>query len=320
MILTIKEIKFTDEIDWDKLIKDSSTATLFQTKEWLLLWQKYFGGEISLLGIFDKEELIGIASFRKKENDITLLGIDSVLGGELVSDFGDIIIKQGREKEAWKAIIYRIKNQESRIKDLNFIRENSTSFRILKELGGKEKEVDTAPFVELPNTWDEYLASLDRHDRHEIKRKIRRLEEAKAFKICMEGNLTDIDDFFRLMSLSADKKEGFLTDEMKKFFQGIFETFWEKKTLNLCFMKLDGVNIASTLTFTFKNSVYLYNSGYDPAFNKLSPGLTLKAYLIKHAIEDGYKRFEFLRGGEKYKYSLGGKERKLYRFTFNQIS
>lgn len=189
-------------------------------------------------------------------------------------------------------------------------------------MGGKIEESDVSPYIELPNTWEEYLTSLDRHDRHELRRKIKRLEEEGAFKVChampagrQDGEPSDIDEFFRLMSLSNDQKRDFLTREMKSFFRDIFATFWPKKLMYLCFMKLDRVNIAASLLFDFRGEILLYNSGYDPAYGKLSPGFLLKAFLIRNAIEEKKKKFDFLRGSERYKYDLGGKEQKLYTLT-----
>ena len=190
------------------------------------------------------------------------------------------------------------------------------SFGILESLGGKAEEVDVAPFLNLPASWDEYLFQLGRHDRHELRRKIRRLEKAGAFKICHEGGVAEGDEFFRLMKISGEDKRSFLSPDMTRFFQDVISVFSPKKMLSLCFLKIKGENIAAVLSFVYRNDVLLYNSGFNPQFYKLAPGLILTAYLIKQSIENGIKRFDFLRGGERYKYNLGGKDRKLYKIIF----
>jgi hypothetical protein len=315
-MLSCREIKLEGE-DWDTLISQSSTASFFQTKKWLALWLKHFDGKSKIIGAFDKSDLIGIAPFHIKEGTISFLGTGAVLGKELVSDFGDIIAPFGREKEVWETVIKGIKNNESEIRNigLNFIREDSPSFKILKELGGKAEEVDVAPYIDLPGSWDDYLMTLGRHDRHELRRKMRKLESGNAFKICTEGNGRDIDEFLRLMSLSNDQKRDFLSEKMRIFFTDIAKHFGLYKILQLYFLKLNNINIAAVMTFKFKTELLLYNSGFDPEYSYLSPGLILKAFVIKQAIEGGLKKFDFLRGGEKYKYDLGGKERKLYKIN-----
>ena len=49
----------------------------------------------------------------------------------------------------------------------------------------------------------------------------------------------------------------------------------------------------------------LYNSGFRPEAAALSPGLILLAHIIRDAIERGQRRFDFLRGEERYKYDFG---------------
>ncbi len=319
-MLQIKEISLLENNDWDSLILKSSTASFFQTREWLSLWVKHFGSEeeVRIWEIRERGKIIGIVPLIVQENKISLLGTTPVLGGELVSDFGDIIAKTSFERTIWQAVFDKLKAQSSKLKaEFNFIRENSPSFEALKKLGGKAEKVDIAPYLDLPQSWDEYLLTLNRHDRHELRRKMRRIKEQKAFQICYQGNKADVERFFYLMELSSDRKRAFLKSEMKSFFRDIFEVFWPQKMSALCFLKLEEATIASALTFFYKDEVLLYNSGFDPKFARFSPGLVLKAFLIKHAIEQKKKRFDFLRGGEKYKYDLGAKERRLYRIIFN---
>jgi len=326
MRLNVKQMNLDDQIDWSGLIKNSSTATFFQRKEWLKLWVKHFSvqGEAKIFGIFNEEELIGISPLEIKVeikgNRINFLGVNPVLGKELVSDFGDFIIKTGREKEVWEAVLREIDNgtmgQWNNAKvELNFIREDSPSFKISQELGGKAEGIDIAPYIDLPKTWEDYLGGLERHDRHELRRKIRKIDEEGVKLIDYNGDSKDVEEFFRLMSMGSEQKRNFLSKEMRSFFSELIKTFYPGQ-LSLSFLENGAFKIAASLTFLFKDEVLLYNSGFDPQYSYLSPGLVLKAYLIRKSIEEGKKRFDFLRGGEKYKYDLGGKERKLYKVTF----
>ena len=67
------------------------------------------------------------------------------------------------------------------------------------------------------------------------------------------------------------------------------------------------------MCFDYNGIIYLYNSGYNPAYNYLSAGLLSKVLGIKDSIEKGRNKFDFLKGAEQYKYHLGGKEVPLYR-------
>lgn len=311
-MLSIKKISLNDDIVWNDLPEDSQTATFFQSQQWLVLWCKYFAKKPDILGVYNQDKLVGIAPLLIKKQKARLLGLPPVLGSELVSDYGDIIAYRGKEKAVWQTVIRHLQVNKTQM-ELNFIREDSVSLRILESLGGRAEEVDVAPLLNLPSTWDEYLSQLSRHNRHELRRKIRRLETAGAFKICHEGGVAEGDEFFRLMKISGEDKRSFLSPAMSRFFREAMSVFSAKKMLSICFLKIKGENIAAVLSFVYRNDVLLYNSGFNPQFYKLAPGLILTAYLIKQSIEKGRKRFDFLRGGERYKYDLGGEDRKLYK-------
>ncbi|MEJ2738520.1 MAG: GNAT family N-acetyltransferase, partial [Dehalococcoidia bacterium] len=91
----------------------------------------------------------------------------------------------------------------------------------------------------------------------------------------------------------------------------------EEKLLNINFMELDGVPVAATLCFDYRNCIYLYNSGYSPEYRWLSAGLISKALCIKEGISGGKERFDFLKGNEAYKYQLGGQQLPLYQCTIS---
>ncbi|MBI3955356.1 GNAT family N-acetyltransferase [Candidatus Gottesmanbacteria bacterium] len=316
-MIDLRDIKLQDVSNWDDLVRQSPTATFFQTKSWLEIWLKHFPVEHKIIGVYEREELIGMVPLNLANDKVNLLGITPVLNGELVSDFGDIIAKISYEKIVWQEILAKFKVQSSKFKiELDFIREDSPSYKVLKELGGQEEIQDEAPYLDLPKTWEEYLDSLDRHNRHELKRKMRKIENEDMKIVTSLCTFEDINELFRLMEISSEEKRRFLSKEMKAYFQDLITSSFNNKTAELMFMQKDHLNIAVTLSFIYQNDVLLYNSGFDPEYGYLSAGLILKAHLIKRAIEQNMKRFDFLRGNERYKYDLGGKKRKLYKITF----
>jgi CelD/BcsL family acetyltransferase involved in cellulose biosynthesis len=69
---------------------------------------------------------------------------------------------------------------------------------------------------------------------------------------------------------------------------------------------------AMIMGFDYNQAMYLYNSAYDPQFNSLSVGLLSKVLCIRESIALGRKKWDFLKGAEKYKYQLGGSEIRLH--------
>lgn len=332
-MLTFKFTNNIDELkdDWDNLLVDSQTATVFQTPEYVSAWCDSFikdKNEIFLVAVYEegvgdegnKGNLIGLAPFRKIGTKITFLGTDKVgEKGDLVTDFGDIVAKNGREKEIWQAIISEFKKQGVEHAEFDYLREFSLSFNILNGLGFNSSQMmdngvpDVSPFLDIPKTYEEYLSLLTRKDRHELKRKQRRLDEMGFEIIVSQNPAEDIMEFIRLHKLSTDDKNKFMTDEMSSYFQKAIGNLSDKKCVDILFMVINGVKVSSTLSFLCHNQYWLYNSGFDRNFEYQAVGFLLKAYTIKHAIEMGCNKYSFLRGNERYKYDLGARDERLYK-------
>ena len=99
---------------------------------------------------------------------------------------------------------------------------------------------------------------------------------------------------------------------MEGFFRAVANAMAEQGLLRLNVLELEKSTVAATMCFDYRDTVYLYNSGYEPDYGGLSVGVISKALCIKDGIERKKKRFDFLKGGEAYKLHLGGSELPLY--------
>jgi CelD/BcsL family acetyltransferase involved in cellulose biosynthesis len=59
--------------------------------------------------------------------------------------------------------------------------------------------------------------------------------------------------------------------------------------------------------------LYLYLQGFDPACEKLSPGLVLLGAVAEQAIAEGFGVLDFLRGQERYKRFWGAVDQPAFR-------
>jgi CelD/BcsL family acetyltransferase involved in cellulose biosynthesis len=274
--------------------------TFFQTPEWMSLWVKHFG----------KESIQIDANYFLKEGDgFSLAPTSFVLNHQQVADFADFV---GGEEIIRKVI------QEVNPIEINFLREDSQNLAILKEMGAKVEDQDVSPYIVLPTSFDEYLAKLSRKDRHEINRKLRRFSASGATFERFDGSEAQVARFFELMEFDEEKKE-FLTAPMKEFFKDILMTLYPLKKASILFIKHEAKLVAGIILFYFNDEVLLYNSGFDPEYFYLSPGVVVVSQAIKDSIEKEKKVFDFLRGNERYKYDLGGADRKLLRVTLNRV-
>jgi CelD/BcsL family acetyltransferase involved in cellulose biosynthesis len=178
------------------------------------------------------------------------------------------------------------------------------------------------PVIELARDWETYLAGLEKKQRHELRRKMRRaaeLPQGATWRIVETGESVDhtMDVFLRLMALD-ERKATFLTpvmrDQIKRSALAADANGW----LQLALLDIGGRTAAGYLNFDYGGRLWVYNSFVDPEFSTLSPGWVLLGHVIRWAIENGRREVDFLRGGEQYKYQLGGRERYVCRTTIER--
>jgi CelD/BcsL family acetyltransferase involved in cellulose biosynthesis len=171
---------------------------------------------------------------------------------------------------------------------------------------------DVCPVVHLPNDFLDYIAGLDKKNRHELRRKLRKAKgKAEWYIVGPEHDLNaELATFLDLMASSSPDKAEFLQDDQnRQFFEVIVPKVAAKGWLQLAILTVAGTPSAAYLNFDYDNRILVYNSGYNPdAHSSLSPGIVLVGRLIEHAIASKREEFDFLQGDEAYKYYLGGQD------------
>ena len=307
------------EDQWAEFLPSCVTNTIFVTPWWQRVWWNHFGdgAELQILTVRDGDRLLGIAPMRLRE------GVLSFLGDTDLFDYHDFLVARGTEEAFYEALCDHLLHLNWRSMHLDSLPEGSPTLRYLPSLAERKgmsvevSEEDTAPVAYLPTSWDGYLAALTKRHRHELRRKLRRLDNADHARqyICDDPETVArcMGDFFRLLKLSSPDKAAFLTAEREAFFLDVASELASRRQFKLYFLEVNEKRVASCICFDYGDSYLLYNSGYDPDYASLSVGLLNKALCIREAIEQGRQRFEFLRGTERYKYDLGGKDRVVYQ-------
>ncbi len=326
MSLQVQQEDFeTLEAPWNDLLAAVPYPSVFLTPVWQRTWWRHLGGgELHLLSIRKGDKVVGIAPLVRQNGHLGLLG------GKDVVDYRDLVLEPGLEAPALAALLDYLARQDWRELELASLPEGSRALELLpglakaRGLAVEQTLEDVCPRIELPTTWEDYLASLSKKDRHELRRKLRRLygaSEVKHYVVRdLEGIAQGMDDFFRLLRDSREDKAEFLTPHREAFMRAMAIALAQEGHLYLFFMEVSRVKVAATVCFFYAGQLSLYNSGYDPAYSSLSVGLLLKALCIREAIERGAAVFDFLRGAEAYKYDLGGVDRRLWQLTISRSS
>lgn len=313
--------------EWNPLLHHSVSDTIFLTWEWQSTWWEHLGeGELYLVAVRDGSQLSGIAPLYLTTSDDGLNEL-SIVGCRDVSDYLDLIAASGQEEKVYSALLDWLGSNEAPAwdqADLCNIPAASPTHSLLADMAAAQgyqvqTEVeDVCPIIPLPSTWDEYLSSLDGKQRHEIRRKIRKAEGSEQvnwYVVDEERDLAaEMGAFIELHQKSAVDKHQFMDAQMKGFFHAVAQVLHEAGWLQLAFIEINGDKAATMLNFDYRDSILVYNSGFDPQkYAWLSPGIVILAYCIQRAIELGRAKFDFMRGDEEYKLRFGGQPTEVYR-------
>jgi CelD/BcsL family acetyltransferase involved in cellulose biosynthesis len=304
---------------WAGLPDNMKRGGLFALPGWHKAWWQAFGSGYSLfLGVVRKDNaIIGIAPLKLKGKKA------SFICKSRVCDYLDFIISPGQETDFYDSLLNELIKKGFSQLELETLRPESSVLTSLVGIADRRgyhvscHQCGVSLELELPKTWGSYLSGLASKQRHEVRRKMRRLEEIGAinFRVYRDGKeaLSHLDLFIRMFRQSRHDKARFMTDRMRSFFELLARTMADDGHLRLGFLELDSLPVASVAYFDYNNNIYLYNSGYDPVYRELSVGLISKVLCIKDSIEQKKDKFDFLRGAEVYKYRLGGTEIPLHK-------
>jgi hypothetical protein len=335
--------------EWDTLLSNAQSNVVFLTRQWQQTWWQHFGATancqlfllilrneggtlVGVAPIFVAHEALPPAKEYKRgelrpEGEGAQLRIVQLVGGKDVADYLDIIAEPANMEAVWSAVLTFLagKKDEWDAIDFHSLPEWSPSREILARLGpecGLQFEVfpeDVCPVIELPGDWNSYLMSLRKKDRHELRRKVRKLEgrdDVRWYLVASNDSdamQREMYTFLDLHRSSGVDKAHFMDDRMAEYFLDMARDMAGTGWLDLAILTIGGDPASAYLSYNYGGRLYLYNSGYSQRFAAYSAGVALLAYRIHKAILQGLKQFDFLRGDEEYKYDLGAKDTYIYR-------
>jgi CelD/BcsL family acetyltransferase involved in cellulose biosynthesis len=317
---------------WGGLARQSDTSTAFLTWPWQRQWAAAFAPDQHLRVLTATDAGGALAGVLPLYQDRDCAwhdgdGCSRIVGGVDVSDYLDALIARGQERAVWDALLAHCAATRGAW-ELRGIRDASPTRELVAALApahGLRAEIDVeerCPVLPLPGSWDAYLAGLRGKDRHELKRKTRRLEAELAGSHVRQVTAGDgwsaaLGEFLVLHRASRVGKAKFMDERMERFFRAALEALAAEGVARLWFLDAADGPVASFVCLEHGDSVGLYNSGFDPARARLAPGIVLLGHLIRDAIERGKRVFDFLRGEEAYKYDFGPTPRDLYRIRLS---
>lgn len=319
--------------EWNDLVHRSWANTLFMTWEWQTTWWRHWGsGEVTLLTWRETttDSLIGLVPLYL---DTAPDGARRLLlvGGIEVSDYLDLVIVPDYAEVVFQGLVAWLHSAAApawdRLELVN-VPEGSPTLGRFADLAGQQWQTsaaieDVCPVVMLPEDWEGYLSLLDKHQRHEVRRKLRKIEQESTVRWWISASpaevTRDVESFINLHQLSSVDKDDFMTEPMKAYFRDLAAVLHANGWLVLALLSVDGNPASALFSMVWQDRWLLYNSGYDPVnYRELSTGIVLQAYCMQEAIRRDVRVFDFLQGNETYKYRLGGQDTRVWRLVVSR--
>ena len=162
--------------------------------------------------------------------------------------------------------------------------------------------------LELPPSWDEYLAGLSKGHRKQVRRMVRELFASGRSVLHTLDEEQQIDEYLdTLIDLHQRRRRSigepgcFASRSFTNFVRLATPELWREGLLGLHVLKLDGEPIAAEYQLRGGGEMFAYQSGVDPERLDVQPGNLSTIATIRRAIDQGCRGLDFLRGDEPYK-------------------
>lgn len=287
--------------EWERLFSQSATASPFQSHAWVSTWWSHMGRgrRPAVLWAREGDDLVGLWPLCTRPGAWTALRPM----GAGASDYLHPLVRTGYEASAGGALATLACDQPYGVLDLHQVRE---------DMPGAPPESSDAVVAEqakclvldLPSTYDAYIAGLSKSLRYDVRRLDREAERTSIVPAEEFGVQRALDVFFECHRQRWRKRGlpgAFVGERSVRFHREWAERASAEGLLWLSVLEVDGEPCGALYAMRSGSTCYFYQSGFSPRAQSVSPGTLLVASTLRRAIDEGLTRFDFLRGDEPYK-------------------
>ncbi len=313
--------------DWRQLTR----ANPFLSPEWLHTWWRHLGSsaagdtQLSVLCVTDdRDELVAVAPWyleRSLWRGRTLRFLGS---GKVCTEYLSLPCRSGFQQPAVTAIadwLHQANRQTepsaAQAWDVIWLEGVDTGDPIIRQLfetlGERGAITHSQPAadcwrLELPPSWEDYLAILSKSHRKQVRRLQRAYFDTGRARTIRAEAPGDLEEGFRILVDLHERRwrprgagSVFVQGEMVRFHREATERLLESGQLRLNWLVLDGQPVAAEYSLTGGGVLYAYQSGMAPEAEQHAPGTLAFMATLRAAIEEGYHAVDLLRGDEPYK-------------------
>lgn len=327
------------EADWTSL-QEKADHRFFLSWGWIESWLTTFPIEPSLLKVRYQSNVVGLVLFCKKSvRRHTLFSVEQCFINESgVPDFDQQWIEYNKfliddkfKNEVYKVIVNALITQVSwdelrfgvtRGQDAIYL-QNALNLNMQVDWSSESHGID---LNSLRDNQSDYLSSLSRNTRSQIRRSIKEYEKHGPLSIEHATSKRQSSEFLaEIAPLHKERwgvgyqESGFANHYFCDFHQKLLDNNWEQGYIDAIRVKCGDEPIAYFYNYIYGNRVYFYISALVfESNNKKKPGMVGHALCIQQYLDNGLSYYDFMGGGEKYKDSLATRTGKFLRVTYQK--
>lgn len=318
--------------EWNQLNQRSEKGTIFSSWEWLYSWWEIYQHEgnrkLYIICLREGGELIALAPFQilnhpKKffpcSKHLILIGTGETDGGLVLSEYLDLIVKPGAVSQAVSAFTNYLMEHQSEWQGSLFQQLLADSYLSLL-FGGQNLSIQAQSkpngfrtLIDLPETYKDYLMSLQKKKRNNITRMLTRLQSEQDYVVdnLSEGldpdqAITELADLNRERRENLQQASAFQQPNFEAFHRLVVKRLLPDDKVQIRILRIEGKPVAALYTLIDGDTMHAYQSGFEAELGHRYALLTMMiTQEISHCIDDPrLKRFNFMYSADENSYKL----------------
>ncbi len=317
---------------WDRL----ADTVLFRSFDWQRLWWEHYGQldprrQLHLIVVRDdsrgEQGCLAIAPLMI-ERTVTRGTVVRWLGnGEVCSDHLSLLVSPGHETAVAQALADHLLGDRAwDLLQLDAVDEGDPAVAALakaldqRACATRETNTGNCWTIELPDDWEAFLALQSKSHRKQLRQAYDRVVATPRAQWHLASTPSELHQGWSLfVDLHQRRRESlgepgcFASVQFGQFHRELAQLLLSRDQLRLSWLELDGVPVAAEYHFAVARTTFAYQGGVDPKRLRDEPGRLSTIVTIRHALAEGHRRFDLLRGDEPYKAHWRATPRATYR-------
>jgi len=332
----------TLEAEW-RALEIIAKPPFFLSWGWIGTWLQTFVADMQVLRATREGQLVGIAILtRSKQKKLGLVSVDTIslhqtgdpYEDQIWIEYNNILVDPACYEEAHEACIRFIAEQYKPWDVFNVgqvIESNAQQFEKFSSALRSDIWSSACYGVdlgELRTTGKNYLESLSRNTRYQIKRSIRLYGERGELTVEFANSVESALQYFHEIAPYHLERwgnhlsgSGYANPKFISFHENLIVNCWLNQNIDVIKVSVAGKPIAYFYNFVYGNKVYFYLGGSVlESEARLKPGLVGHALCIQHYIENGLDFYDMMGGEHRYKNNLAASHATLYKIRLSKRS